>query len=94
MFSYTDHARVRAKQRYEGKLYDFETITELGYKKGDFRKGSGMRKYLDRFEKKSGGDAIIYDKKVFIVRDNVVITTWRIPNRFMDAYDWDGEDEY
>ena len=90
---YTNHAVKRTQQRNEGKMYKMEDILEYGYRQEDFRKGSSMRKYMNRHVKSDKDTIIIYDKNLIIIRDNCVITLWQIPQRYIDGYDWDGEDD-
>ena len=87
---YTKHACLRFKQRYgvEVERYDVKEIRECGYIKTDFRRGSGIQKYLkEREEKLEGSIAYIYRSKIFILVKNTVITTWKLPERFLQAYD-------
>lgn len=87
---YTKHACKRFKQRYgsEEERYDIKEIKKYGYIKEDFRRGSGMDKYLKKKEaQKEGSTAYLYKSKVFIVVQNTVITTWGIPEKFLQVYD-------
>ena len=86
---YSKHALKRSVQRFgsENSLYSVKFLKECGYTKTDFRKGSSMRKYLSRKEI-DGCYAIVYDRKVYIIHDNMVVTTYPLKGKYFDGYDW------
>ena len=93
---YTKHAINRTKERFNDNVYySVKLLLELGYRKEDFRKGSSLRKYINKKQSKSeaGTICIVYNKKVFIIRGNTIITTWKIPDKYLDGYLWDDDSE-
>lgn len=90
---YSDHAIERARERNNGKMYRLTDILEYGYRREDFRKGSSMRKYLNKHIKSDEDTCIIYDKNVFIIRENCIVTTWKMPRKYLEGYAWDDDEE-
>ena len=88
---YTRHSYYRYKERCE--LYhekaSLAEVLKYGYTKKDFRKGSGLRKYL-ACKERPGIVSYVYNEQVFLVGGNsCIITVWELPNRFNSDYDWD-----
>lgn len=85
MYHYTKHAVERNNERCGEELPPINIILKNGYRAEDFGRQSSMRKYLKKHQQKVGDVAVVYKNRIFIIRDNVVVTIFDVPEKYYCA---------
>ena len=90
MYHYTKHAIERNDERCGESLPPVSTILKYGYRSEDFGRQSSMRKFLKKHQQKDGDLAVVYKNRIFIIRGNIVVTIFNVPEKYYCAgYLWD-----
>ena len=82
----TDHAKKRIKERVSKTDYEklFEKVLKDGYDRKCFV--GSFKRYLDKLCIDRKSNVKLYNRKIYVYSNNVLITVLEIPKHYINSY--------